>query len=412
MSGDSIKSISLNKRGDNMPRRLTQCEYDEKLKSKTSQIIRIDPYINGETPTKHKCLRCGYEWNPQPRRFNNTCICPNCDKYGVGKLIVGKNDLWTTRPDVANLLLNKDDGYKYFKTSKEKLKFVCPDCGNIMLKSISNVCEHGLSCNVCKDYISYPNKFMYNIFNQMTEQYDYLQREYRDDWCVIEYDNKKHICFYDFYIKIGTSEIVVEMDGNFHYQDSPSIKVDKQIMIDNLKTKLAQSKDIIVIRIDCNYRTGKDDRFEYVKNNILNSDLIKYFNFSSVDFNLANDNSNTSNYMETVNLWNNGYSVLDISLKFNVTPSTIVTYLKNGNKQGLCKYNKRESYERSSHYKSVILLNTNEVFKTIREGANKYQVNESSVVACCKGRRKTVKSNVNGEKLIWRYFDESLTEKT
>lgn len=61
MSGDSVKSISLNKRGDNMPRRLTQCEYDEKLKSKTSQIIRIDPYINGETPTKHKCLRCGYE---------------------------------------------------------------------------------------------------------------------------------------------------------------------------------------------------------------------------------------------------------------------------------------------------------------------------------------------------------------
>ena len=104
-----------------MPKKLTQDEYDKKIKSKTTKIIRIDPYVNGETPTKHRCLKCGYEWKPQPRRFNNTCICPNCDKYGIGKLVVGKNDLWTTKPEVANLLLNKDEGYRYFKTSKEDL---------------------------------------------------------------------------------------------------------------------------------------------------------------------------------------------------------------------------------------------------------------------------------------------------
>lgn len=59
--------------------------------------------------------------------------------------------------------------------------------------------------------------------------------------------------------------------------------------------------------------------------------------------------------------------------------------------------------------KSVICLNTNKVFETIRE-ANKYiNANESNshISACCRGRRKSVgKHPITGEKLRWAYYND------
>ena len=53
----------------------------------------------------------------------------------------------------------------------------------------------------------------------------------------------------------------------------------------------------------------------------------------------------------------------------------------------------------------VILLNTNEVFLTITEGAIKYNVQKSNITNCCKGKLKSAgKHPITGEKLIWIYY--------
>ena len=54
----------------------------------------------------------------------------NCND-SLGKCFAKKgiNDLWTTCPEVAQLLLNPEDGYKLTKSSGKHVDFKCPNCG-------------------------------------------------------------------------------------------------------------------------------------------------------------------------------------------------------------------------------------------------------------------------------------------
>lgn len=58
--------------------------------------------------------------------------------------------------------------------------------------------------------------------------------------------------------------------------------------------------------------------------------------------------------------------------------------------------------------KKVVCLNTKEVFNSVRLGSQKYNIKEENISKCCKNERKSC-GVLNGEKLVWRYYEDYLT---
>ena len=59
--------------------------------------------------------------------------------------------------------------------------------------------------------------------------------------------------------------------------------------------------------------------------------------------------------------------------------------------------------------KTVILLNTKEIFLTITEGMNKYNISSASIISqCCNGERKSAGKLEDGTPLVWMLYNEYL----
>ncbi len=58
-----------------------------------------------------------------------------------------------------------------------------------------------------------------------------------------------------------------------------------------------------------------------------------------------------------------------------------------------------------SNNKSVLCVNTNEIFYYLSDASRKYNVNPSCITRCCKGKQKTTgKHPETGESLKWIYY--------
>ena len=57
-----------------------------------------------------------------------------------------------------------------------------------------------------------------------------------------------------------------------------------------------------------------------------------------------------------------------------------------------------------SHYKKIKCVTTNEIFNSIIEASENYNINKSNITQCCRGKRKSAgKHPITGEKLVWEY---------
>lgn len=63
---------------------------------------------------------------------------------------------------------------------------------------------------------------------------------------------------------------------------------------------------------------------------------------------------------------------------------------------------------REKNGRQIILLNTKEIFLSIKEGAEKYNVSQANVFKCCKGKVKSVGKLEDGTPLVWMFYDEYL----
>lgn len=113
---------------------------------------------------KVRCLVDGYEFDIREDHIQSGHHCPVC---ACKKVLIGVNDIATTRPDVARLFANPDDAYNLTECSPQKRDFVCPCCGTIINAIVENVSRQGLGCKKCGDGFSYPNKFMFNVLDQI-----------------------------------------------------------------------------------------------------------------------------------------------------------------------------------------------------------------------------------------------------
>jgi len=188
--------------------------------------------------------------------------------------------------------------------------------------------------------------------------------------------------------------------GGYHYKESKwtgkkSKTLKENQENDKIKEQLAKENGIEnYIIIDC-YKS----ELEYIKNNILTSQLNNLFDLSDIDWEEAHKNSCKSKVKEVCNLWDKGINNINNIIKIiHLSRSTIIEFLKRGNKIGWCKYipqeekNKRHfDFEKITNIKPVVQLTMEKeyinTYKTTREAGRILNCHHISEV--CNNKRKS-----------------------
>lgn len=346
---------------------------DEIIKTNIGEIKILSKYKNNKNKKcyRYQCLKCLnidniIESDLIRGKGCNVC-CPT-----PRKVLIGYNDIATTASFMIDWLVDKNDAFKYTYGSANKILFKCKECNNIKLMKICDFYERGICCNKCGDGVSYPNKIAFNLLSQLNLSFE---SEKYFDWCVFnKYKNKdkQQQGIYDFYFEWNGDKYIIEMDGAFHFKDNAlnNLKYEEVKYIDNIKDNLAKEHDIEVIRINCE----KSD-LEYIKENILNSNLKNIVNLSTINWDLCDKYATSSRIKEVCNIWNSGVdNVSAINKLTKISNPTIVSYLKKGTKLGWGNYNSKvELAKRSAKNniknlsKRVKCLNNGYIFSSASE---------------------------------------------
>lgn len=182
--------------------------FRRELYNKTQNIEIISDYINGKTDIECVCKSCGYRWNQKPNNLLQSPSCPICSGYIIGPAPEYKNSIWASKYKyLAEYYGISEKIMKETRSgSKNKINVVCPNCGYIKKISPSNLFYFGLGCNKCSDGISYPEKFMTSVLDQLQINY---QLQYSPSWA----EGKR----YDFYLL--DYNCIIETHGEQHYEE-------------------------------------------------------------------------------------------------------------------------------------------------------------------------------------------------
>lgn len=384
-----------------MGRRKTHEEYVAQVAEINPNIEVIGQYVNANVKILHRCKIDDQEWMATPDHILHGTSCPYCS--GI-KPIIGETDLWSTRPDIASMLQDKNEGYALMEFSNKKTNFVCPICGDIIYAAVYHVSTHGLYCNHCSDGISYPEKFMRCFLNRLCVDYT---SQYSPEW-IKPYS-------YDFYFKINEKEYIVEMDGGlghgFQSNTSFAISKEESVTIDNYKDAQADNHNITMIRINCNYRTVLQ-RKEYIEKNIKQSILSKLFDINNIDFDMCHKQAESSIVLQVSDIWNSGIQIVkDIAKLLHLSTTCVINDLRIGEQIGISTYNHIEYCNKINKIKAKIIgiknskpvrcIETNEIFVSASEASFKYN---GSVYDFFYGRNKYAGTLDDGTKLHWEYL--------
>ena len=315
-----------------------------KILSVNIQTRKLTIYVDGWT------VKEGEEIVIQA--FQNCCLHKIYNKIAV------------LAPEMIPYLDDKNDSYRFAPYCNIKLPMHCIECGTKKMCAPSNFMNNGLVCEACGDGVSYPNKFMFNILTQL--KVDFINEVSRAtkgfEWC----DNYR----YDFYFICNKKQYFIEMDGHFHDYNSERNN-------DNIKNELARRNNICLIRIDCKYNKFP---FDYIKRNILNSELINLFNFDNVDWKRCDEYASNSLLRTVCDMWENKtLSVGQIIKETKLNKSTVREYLLRGLSLGFCpSYHKHESRRRMGHQRSkpIAYCENNDIKYVF---SNAYELEELSI---------------------------------
>lgn len=309
--------------------RLTQEEFLQRLEEQDIKIKPLDPYVRSDINIRWQCDK--YEdhiWLATPNNVmkKNGTGCPYC---AGNKVLKGFNDLWTTHPEIAVHLEDKNIGYEMSYSSHHRPNFICPHCGSLIQNVRAfDVIRYGFVCPCCSDGVSYPERFVSNMLRQLKISY---KHDGKMSWSGLKR--------YDFYIK--DLSLIIETHGEQHYDENKQFydTIESQRANDEYKKSLAFSNGIkYYVVLDCR----KSDA-DFIKTSILNSRLIELFDLSLIDWQKCASDSCKSNIVMACDLWNGGiHSTKEISEIMCLTRTTIINYLNKGTKYGICDYNGKE----------------------------------------------------------------------
>lgn len=306
--------------GDGCPvcggtKKITHEEYATRMKDVNPTIEVLGKYIFGKVKILHKCKICGHEWMARPDGMLCGHNCPVCSHKIIGNPPEYRNSIWASEfKSYFSKYLTEEQMKMYMPQSSRKISVKCPDCGRQKVITPVALFYRGLCCT-CGDGYSYPNKFMYNLLEQLQVQYIH---EYSPDWA-----NGKR---YDIYIP--SSNCIIENNGLQHYKHTGftnrGLKEEQEN--DYLKKEISLQNGIEhYIVIDC----SKSD-VDYIKNSVMNSELPSILNFKKNDINwLKCEEFAMSNLVKVVaDLRCQGLTISKISEKTKISAATISIYLR------------------------------------------------------------------------------------
>ena len=311
---------------NHISRRKTHEQFIEEMNKINPNIEILGKYNGNKTKIKCRCKICGHVWKAMPSALLKGCGCNQC---AIEKR---KSELTFTQEDFNNLIKSINPNievigkYINMHTSILCICKLCNSefyiCPNSLYKSKTMLCP------VCSDGVSYPNKYVRNLLKQLP--IENLEYEWKPEW------GKQYS--YDNYFTYNEKEYIVEADGAQHFKDSIFSKLNKHTYEDikkrdQLKDKLADSHNIIMIRIDCRMSDPN-----YIKDSVLSSVLSSVFDLSNVDWNYCHVESLNSLVRQACNLYKNGYKNVEILRELKISSPTLIRYLKTGSNLGWCNY--------------------------------------------------------------------------
>nr|DAH73322.1 MAG TPA: restriction enzyme [Caudoviricetes sp.] len=306
---------------------------------------------------KCKCVKCGFGNGCEPyynkskeyiedgaywvaeSSLKQGCGCPCCRKIPQ-VTIPNINSIWALRKDLISYFIDVEDSKKYMPNSHNKIKLKCPNCGTIKEMDMYTLNQQGFSCTSCSDGVSYPEKVMTNILEQLGVKYT---AHYNPYWSrnntLNNADTNTNGKAYDFYFRLNEDRYIIETHGEQHYNGSFSRcgrgrSLAQEQLNDGLKKRIALTRCRIAnenyIVIDC-----RRSEIDFIRNNILHSRLNEVFDLSIIDWDKVAKDSEKNLVKEICEYWNNNYNNVttkDVAEVFNVDRTTVIRYLKKGTK--------------------------------------------------------------------------------
>ena len=319
--------------------------------------------------------------------------CSICTNQTV---LVGYNDLATTDSHLVSYFKNPDDAKKYTAHSHKKVTLKCPYCGKEKEMRIDTLINYGFSCPNCSDGVSIPEKYMSNILHSVNYNYAHQLSKVDFEW-IGKYK-------YDFYLP--DYNIIIETHGEQHYKEKNESSnwdgLENVQKNDNNKLKLAEqngyelNKNYFVI--DC---SSSDFKIltENIKHTLNIIEELYDIDFSTIDYKECYIKSQISIFNLVVEIANEHPEFTQQQIAdelkekygYQLTVSTISSYLKKSNKLGLTNYKNKNDENK----KAVIGINIKNQRIIIRYESitqvKKDGFTCSAVCGCVKGRYKSHK---------------------
>lgn len=358
-------------------RRKTHKEYIKEVAIINPNIEVIAMYAGNHSPILHRCKIDRYEWLAQPTNVLIGEGCPVCAGRIIGNPPEYKNSIWASEhKEYFSRFLTTEQMKTHTPQSNKYVEAICPDCGYKKNTKVSNLFYRGFSCK-CGDGQSYPNKFIYNLLDQLSIEYT---PEKFFDW-----SNRK---IYDIYIE--NFNCLIENHGRQHYiggfEKFGGRTLEEEQKNDNYKKQLAIDNNIShYIIIDCS-----SSKIDFIKNSIMDSELPKILNFNEKDINWFQCHEFAiSNLVKiAANLWKENLSVRNTAKKLHLHETTIIRYLKTAAELNWCNWysgigHKVDGQKRSGikHHnaRQVIRLSDEMLYDTVTQATNINNISRSTM---------------------------------
>ena len=260
-------------------------------------------------------------------QINRGVGCPCCNNKVV---VEGINDIPTTDPWMISYFQGGyDEAKQYTHGSGKRIYPRCPECGRISKVEtfIYNIYRQKSITCVCKDAISYPEKFIFNVLQQAKIEFKYQLTKNHFNW-IGKYR-------YDFYLP--KYKTIIEVHGLQHYEDKDIIANDaskKQLVIEN---------GFNYISLNCSY-----SKSDFIKNSIIHSEMAKLIDVSKIDWNECNSFAKKNLCKEICEKFSEDKSVTQLANEYQLSKNSIRRMLHIGSELGICNYDGKEENIKSS----------------------------------------------------------------